>query len=63
MKKLEISSQDIIYNLNQIRRIISSENKNTEIIAVVKANGMGLDLVKYSKLLIQNGIMTLAVTG
>ncbi len=63
MKKLEISSQDIIYNLNQIRRIISSENKNTEIIAVVKANGMGLDLVKYSKLLIQNGIMTLAVAN
>ena len=63
MKKLEISSQDIIYNLNQIRKIISSKNKNTEIIAVVKANGMGLDLVQYSKLLVQNGIMTLAVAN
>ncbi len=63
MKKLEVSSQDIIYNLNQIRKMISSENKNTDIIAVVKANGMGLDLVQYSKLLVKNGIRTLAVAN
>lgn len=63
MKKLEISKNDIIYNLEQIRKHINDVNKNVKIIAVVKANGMGLGLIEYSKFLIQNGIEILAVAN
>lgn len=61
MKKLEINKKDIEYNLNEIKKRI--EGKNVNIIAVVKANGMGLDLVKYSKFLVESGINTLAVAN
>lgn len=61
MKKLEVSKNDLEYNLSEINNII--DGKNTNIIAVVKANGMGLDLVKYSKFLIEKGIKILAVAN
>jgi len=61
MKKLEINKKDIDHNFNEIKKRI--ENKNVNIIAVVKANGMGLDLVKYSKYLIEKGIKYLAVAN
>ena len=61
MKKLEIRKNDIKHNLNEIRKKI--EGKNVKIIAVVKSNGMGLDLIKYSKFLIENGISSLAVAN
>ena len=60
MKKLEISKEDLKYNLDIIKE--KANNFNTKIFAVVKANGMGLDLVQYSKFLIENGIQTLAVS-
>ena len=53
MKKFEISKEDLRYNLNLINEKLSGKS---EIIAVVKANGMGLDLVKYSKFLESEGI-------
>lgn len=53
MKVLEINKDDLKYNLNLIKNRLSKE---TEIIAVIKANGMGLDLVKYCKFLIEEGI-------
>ena len=53
MKVLEISKDDLKYNLNLIQNKISNKS---EIIAVVKANGMGLDLIKYCKFLIEEGI-------
>ena len=59
MKKLEISIDDLKYNLNLIKTY-AKENE-AEVIAVVKANGMGLDLIKYSKFLVNNGVRTLAV--
>lgn len=59
MKKLEISKKDLEHNLNEIKNVIN--DRNVKIIAVVKANGVGLDLIKYSKFLIQNGIKYLAV--
>jgi alanine racemase len=39
------------------------EGKRVKVIAVVKANGMGLGLVEYSKLLLNTGITMLAVAN
>ncbi len=64
MKRLEINKNDLKNNIDIIKRIASkSENngKEIKIIGVVKANGVGLDIVKYSKFLVENGINTLAV--
>lgn len=62
MKKVVISKNDLANNLEIIRSDLNKvENKNVKIIAVVKANGMGLDLIEYSKFLISNGIEILAV--
>jgi alanine racemase len=61
VKVLEINQNDLKYNLEQINNYI--DTSKTKIIAVVKANGMGLDLVKYSKFLIENGIEILAVAN
>jgi alanine racemase len=63
MKKLEIKKEDLEKNLNVIKKIISDNNENTKIIAVVKANGMGLDLIQYSEFLISKGIQCLAVAN
>lgn len=58
MKKLVINKNDLLNNLNIIKSKIGND---TKIIGVVKANGMGLDLIKYSEFLIENGIEILAV--
>lgn len=58
MKKLVINKNDLLNNLNIIKAKIGND---TKIIGVVKANGMGLDLIKYSEFLIENGIEILAV--
>lgn len=60
MKKLEIRKDDLIYNLNLIREII---DEKTKVIAVVKANGMGLGLVEYAKLLEKNNVEYIAVAN
>lgn len=60
MKKLEIRKEDLIYNLNYIRSLL--DNK-TKIIVVVKANGVGLGIVEYSKFLAENGIECFAVAN
>lgn len=59
MKRLEISINDLKNNLDIIKNIDNS----VKIIAVVKANGMGLGLVEYSKMLIENGIECFAVAN
>ena len=53
MKKLEIRKEDLIYNLNLIKEKLSGKS---EILAVVKANGIGLGLVEYTKFLIEQEI-------
>lgn len=63
MKKLEISKEDLKYNLDVIRKKISDNNKNVKIIAVLKANGMGLDLEKYASFLLENDIDCFAVAN
>lgn len=60
MKKLEIRKEDLIYNLNYIKSLL---NDKTKIIAVVKANGVGLGIIEYSKFLVENGIECLAVAN
>lgn len=60
MKKLEIKKDDLIYNLNFIREIV---NDKTKIIAVVKANGVGLGLIEYAKFLVENEIECIAVAN
>ena len=59
MKKLEISIDDLKYNLNLIKSY--AKGNGAGVIAVVKANGMGLDLIKYSNFLVDNGVSILAV--
>ena len=53
MKKVIIDKKDLE---NNIKIIKTMKNKKTKIIGIVKANGMGLDLVKYSKFLTYKGI-------
>lgn len=63
MKILEINKADLENNINIIKKIIEDSGKKSEIIAVVKANGMGLDIIKVSEILVKNGIKTLAVSA
>ena len=42
MKKLEISKQDLKHNISIIKSKINDTKKDTKLIAVVKANGIGL---------------------
>lgn len=67
MKKIEISKKDLKNNIKIIKDIVIGEEKDdngnkTQIIAVVKGNGMGLDLIQISQFLIENGINFLAVS-
>lgn len=66
MKILEVKKEDFKNNIEIIKKIneqTASDDAGNKpiIIAVVKGNGMGLDLIKYSKFLIENGINNLAV--
>lgn len=61
MKILEISKDNLRHNINLIKKKIENESPNTKIYAVVKANGVGLDLVQYTKFLSENGIKAFAV--
>jgi len=63
MKVIEVSKDDLKYNIDLIQKIIKekSPEKNVTIIAVVKSNGFGLDIVKYTEFLIENGITDIAV--
>lgn len=59
MKYLEVNAKDLQHNLE----LLKEHAGRTQIIGIVKANGMGLDLIKYSKFLLQNGIKILAVAN
>lgn len=64
MKVLEINKEDLIHNINIIKKINKVEDglKSPEIIAVVKGNAYGLGLVEFSKILVEQGIEFLAVS-
>ena len=50
MKELVINKEDLKHNIRQIKKYANG----SKIIAVVKSNGYGLDLVKLTKFLIDN---------
>lgn len=67
MKTLVIEKEDLIHNIEQIKKQVAKNGKDdngndVKIIAVVKSNGYGLDLVEYTKFLINNGIEMFAVS-
>ena len=66
MNKLEINKEDLKYNVDKIfenanKYVTEKKRKTTKIIAVVKINAYGLDIVKFSKFLVENGIDYFAV--
>ena len=61
MNTLIINKKRLIHNIEQIKKYINKSGTDdkgnpVQIIAVVKANGYGLGIVEYTKLLIDNGI-------
>ncbi len=67
MKSVVIEKKDIIHNVEKIKEYTKKSGKddngrNVKIIAVVKSNGYGLDLVTYTKFLIDQGIDFFAVS-
>lgn len=64
MKALIIEKKDLIHNIKRIKEFINrNNNKNTEIIAVIKGNGYGLGLVQFAEILVDNGISYFAVAS
>ena len=63
MKQLVINREDLRHNINKIKNYVKEISKNDKytIIGIVKGNGYGLDLIEYSKFLLNNGIEYLAV--
>lgn len=65
MKSFVINKEDLTHNINIIKDIVKDNKidneKKYQIIAVVKGNGYGYDLVKYTKFLVENGINYFAV--
>ena len=63
MKVLEINKEDLVHNINVIKKLNKVEDglKSPEIIAVVKGNAYGLGLIEVSKILNEQGIEFLAV--
>ena len=61
MKVLEIGKDNLRHNINLIKKKIETETPGVKVYAVVKANGVGLDLIKYTGFLIESGINSFAV--
>lgn len=61
MRELIINKEDLLFNIKEIKSRVPE--KDYTIIAVVKGNGYGLDIVKYTKFLEENGIDFFAVAS
>lgn len=68
LKALVIEKKDLKHNIKAIKEVVKQNEKDDngnrlEIIAVIKGNGYGLDLVEYTNFLIDNGIHFFAVAS
>ena len=61
MNELIIDKNDLLFNINEVKSKITKENYT--IIGVVKGNGYGLDIVKFTNFLYENGISFFAVAS
>ena len=61
MKVLEISKDNLRHNIKLIKNKVEKDSPDVKIYAVVKANGVGLGLIEYTKFLIENAIKSFAV--
>ncbi|MDK2800764.1 MAG: alanine racemase [Clostridiales bacterium] len=62
MKKLVIEREKLKHNIDIIKQLARSGERAAEIIAVLKGNGYGLDILKFADFLIENGIDFFAVS-
>lgn len=58
MKYLEVKKDDLVFNINKLKQSLAP----AEIIAVLKGNAYGLDMLAFGSLLLENGITTFAVS-
>lgn len=58
MKYLEIVKDDLIFNIKKLKDHCSP----SKIIAVLKGNAYGLDMIQFGRILLENGIDTFAVS-
>ena len=64
MKILEIIKEDLIHNINIIKKLAKNEDGTlTTIIAVVKGNAYGLGIVEFVEILVEQGIDFFAVSN
>lgn len=61
MNEVIIKKEDLLNNIDEIKRLVTKEDYT--IFAVVKGNGYGLDIVSYTKFLIENGFDHFAVAN
>lgn len=61
MNELIIDKNDLLFNINEVKSKITKENYT--IIAVVKGNGYGLDMIQLTNFLSENGIHYFAVAS
>ena len=66
MNSVIINKEDLRHNIEKIKEFANKSGQddngnNVKIIAVVKGNGYGLDIIKYVNFLIDNGIEMFAV--
>lgn len=59
MKKLVIETEKLVENITALKNEAAATN--TKLIAMIKGNGYGLGLCTFAKLLVANGIDTIAV--
>lgn len=62
MKALVVEKEYLKHNIESIKNYAQKSESKPKIIAVVKSNGYGLDLVKYTEFLIDNGMEFFAVS-
>lgn len=66
MSTLGINKKDLLENIEKVKELVEKNGKDDKgnslkIIAVVKANGYGLGIVEFTKILIDKGIKSFAV--